>query len=96
MKRKFQFVFVSGVLIALFYCGVAAAFDRFEIVSIRELVQLLKEREAGNVDFLLVNSLDEIIFRDAHIPGSINIPLTRMEQFVSRLGSDRKKLIITY
>ncbi len=87
---------MSGVLIALFHCSVAAAFDRFEIVSIRELVQLLRERETGNIDFLLVNSLDEIIFRDAYIPGSVNIPLTRMEQFVSRLGSDKNKLIITY
>lgn len=52
------------------------------IFRTQELEQLLAKRQQGEIDFLLVNSLDEIIFRDVAIPGSINVvkkPVVSME-----------------
>ena len=72
------------------------ALERFEIISTLELENLLKQREAGTVNFILVNTLDELIYCDAHIPGSINVPLPRVDQLVYRLGTDKDKLIIPY
>jgi len=87
-----------GILIAvvLMFSGPAKALERFDIVSTRQLKEMLRLREAGAVDFILVNSLDELIYRDAHIPGSINIPLARVDELIGRLGSDHNKLIIPY
>lgn len=86
-------------LLAVFFTlsqGVAEAMERFDIVSTQQLEELLQQRKSGDVDFILVNSLDEVIFRDAHIPGSINLPLSRVDQLIDRLGTDRDKLIIPY
>ncbi len=86
------------VLVGIFtlFPGMSGALERFNIVSTQELEQLLRQRGSGSVDFILVNSLDEIIFRDAHIPGSINIPLSHVDELIDRLGTDRDKLIVPY
>ena len=70
--------------------------ERFGIVTTEELSDLLKAREGGKIDFLLVNTLDEILFLDQSIPGSISVPWSRIDDVHQRLGSDKDKLIITY
>ena len=57
---------------------------------------MLDDRTAGTTDFILVNSLDEIIFRSASIPGSVNVPWYSAKENGNRLGEDKDKLIITY
>ena len=72
------------------------ALERFEIITTSEMQQLLDDRKNAKIDFILVNALDEMIHRDASIPGSVNIPLNNFYDFTSLLGSDINKLIIPY
>ena len=72
------------------------AMERFEIVTTQELKQMLDDRSAGELDFILVNSLDEIIYKSSSIPGSVNVPWCRVDQVFERLGEDKNKLIVTY
>ena len=58
--------------------------------------QMLDARESGKTAFLLVNGLDEMIFRSSSIPGSINVPLGKVEEMSYRLGKNKDMLIITY
>jgi len=74
----------------------ATALERFPIVTTEEMQQMLKDREAGKIDFILVNALDELIYRNASIPGSINIPLGKIAAHAHKLGKDKDKLIVTY
>lgn len=90
-----QFLLIC--LAAIFFVADGGlAMERFDIVSTRELKQLLEDRAAGKMDFTLANTLDRIIFRHASIPGSVNTPWCDPEIMANRLGSDRNKLIITY
>jgi 3-mercaptopyruvate sulfurtransferase SseA len=90
----------KGLLMIVFFilCSfhMAAAMDRFELVTTQELEQMLAQRHQGEVDFVLVNSLDEIIFRNNSIPGSVNVPWSRVHEYAGRLGTDKDKLIVTY
>ena len=70
--------------------------ERFEIITTAEMVQLLQEREKGEVDFLLVNALDLMIYNDSSIAGSIHIPLGKFKENAHKLGNDTGKLIIPY
>lgn len=70
--------------------------ERFDIVTTEEMKQMLEDRAAGLTDFVLVNSLDEIIFRHSSIPGSVSLPWSRIEKVAHRLGNDKDKLIIIY
>jgi hypothetical protein len=93
VKTHLFFVLITAVLLLPVRVN---GLERFDIISTRQLVEMLQLRQAGAVDFVLVNSLDEVIFRDAHIPGSINLPLPRIDKLIGRLGTDRKTLIIPY
>ena len=74
----------------------AAAMERFELITTQELEQMLAQRQRGEIDFMLVNALDEIIYRHHSIPGSINVPWSRVDELAGRLGTEKNKLIITY
>jgi rhodanese-related sulfurtransferase len=74
----------------------AAAMERFDLITTQELERMLAQRQRGEVDFVLVNSLDEIIYRHNAIPGSVNVPWSRVDELVGRLGTDKNKLIVTY
>ena len=93
MKPKLAFIILFAMLFCVPY---AFSFERFEVITTKELKNLLEDRKAGKVEFILVNALDEMIFRDAYIPGSINVPLGKTKKYSSRLGNDKNKLIITY
>ena len=74
----------------------ARCLERFDIITTEKLETMLSDREAGRTDFILINSLDEIIFRHASIPGSVNIPWSRVDEMIGRAGEDKNKLLILY
>ena len=92
MKKIIYFV----ISIFLFFNTTTFAMERFDIVSTAEMKQLLKDRAAGKINFVLVNTLNEIIFNHSSIPGSVSVPWSRVDKVAHRLGNDKDKLIITY
>lgn len=84
------------VFILLGSAQATVAMERFALVTTAELEQMLAQRQRGEIDFVLVNSLDEIIYRNHSIPGSVNLPWGRVDECAGRLGKDKSKLIITY
>lgn len=92
MKKSILLAFTLILLSA----SASLALERFDIVTTEEMKQMLDDRAAGKTDFILVNSLDEIIFRSVSIPGSVNLPWYSAKELTNRLGEDKHKLIITY
>lgn len=90
--------FFMGLIVAflLVVSATCHALERFEIITTEQLEQMLAERADGKIDFVLINALDEIIFRNASIPGSVNVPWSRVDETIDRLGNDRGKLMLTY
>ncbi|MBC8318681.1 MAG: rhodanese-like domain-containing protein [Desulfobulbaceae bacterium] len=86
---------LAGIILCVFAHN-SYALERFTVVSTEEMQQMLADRIAGKTDFLLVNTLDEMIYRDTSLPGSINIPLGRIDAHAHKLGQDKEKLIVTY
>lgn len=76
--------------------GNAYGLERFEIITTEDLEIKLEERAQGKTDFVLVNCLDEMVFRHSAIPGSINIPLGKTKAHIHKLGTDKSRLIIPY
>ena len=71
--------------------------ERFDVVTTHELAKLLEQRKTGQIDFHLVNTLDQLIFLDQSIPGSVNVPWCRVEEMGAKtLGVSFQKLVITY
>jgi len=89
-------IIIAAFLLLLISPLNSSALERFEIITTTEMTQLLDERENGKIDFLLVNALDEMIYRQSSIPGSINIPLGKFQEYSQRLGKNTDQLIITY
>lgn len=89
-------ILLLSVGLTYFFTFSAAAMERFDIVTTEELSELLKQRAAGETDFLLVNALDELIFDSSSIPGSINVPWSKVDSLNHRLGADKDEPIITY
>ena len=92
---------MRSIIIALtltWFLGSISAFglQRFDIVTTEELEQMLAQRQTGTTEFALVNTLDEIIYRNVSIPDSINVPWSRVTETADRLGNDKDKLIVTY
>jgi 3-mercaptopyruvate sulfurtransferase SseA len=87
---------ITFSLILMGCVSAAQALERFEIVTTQELRQILAQRAKGMQDFVLVNSLDALIYNNHFIPGSVNIPWHRVTQKANHLGTDRNRLIITY
>jgi len=83
-------------IIVLLLSPAVSAMERFDIVTTQQLRQMLDDRRLNKIDFILVNSLDEIAFRNSSIPGSINLPWSRVKESASILGEDKNKLIVTY
>ncbi len=98
LRKNRQLNKILWMALALLLGGAAraGAMERFDIITTRELKQLLEKRQAGAIDFLLVNTLDRVIFDNGAIPGSINLPWARVRQEAERLGPDKDRLIITY
>jgi 3-mercaptopyruvate sulfurtransferase SseA len=93
--KKFYIYFVIMILLSG-NTFAAQAMERFDVVTTQQLKQMLDDRNLNKTQFILVNSLDEIIFRDSSIPGSINMPWSQVNEMLPKLGEDKDKLIITY
>ncbi|WDP88403.1 MAG: hypothetical protein HUN04_01030 [Desulfobacter sp.] len=96
MPRSLSPLFLFCLLIPLVPMDLGAM-ERFPIVTTRELVSLLDQRANGEKEFILVHTLGELIFQNQSIPGSINLPWTRVSDLaLERLGPEPDILIITY
>lgn len=84
------------LLLLVSSCPPVSALERFDIVTTRELQEMLEEREQGRNDFVLVNALDALIANHHTIPGSVNVPWAKAANAKELLGDDMDKLIITY
>jgi len=89
-------IVLVSILLLQMICLHVMALERFEIVTTEELVKMLAQRQSGQNDFVLVNTLDEIIYRNNSIPGSVNIPWSRIEKTIHRAGDDMEKLLVMY
>lgn len=85
-----------SILAVLLLHSAVAAMERFDIVTTNQMKQMIDDRAAGRADFILVNTLDEIISLHSSIPGSVNLPWSRIGELQGRLGPDKDKLIVTY
>ncbi len=74
----------------------AYGMERFEIITTQQLKQMLEDRDAGKMEFLLVNTLERLIFEHHSIPGSINIPWSQVSEHAGDLGAVKDRMIITY
>ena len=95
-SKSFKSLSKWMLLVICLFASNAFSLERFDIVTTEELKKILDERKAGQLNFLLVNGLDKIVYRDSSIPGSINIPWSDIKGNASELGPDKEKLIITY
>lgn len=92
MKRILRLVFCASILWAIpGFC-----FDRFDILTTEELKAMVDEKDAGKLDFMLVNTLDEMIYRDTSIPGSVNLPWYRAKEAETYLGPNKDRLLVFY
>jgi 3-mercaptopyruvate sulfurtransferase SseA len=92
MKKIVVFIIMlTGLLITT-----ASGMERFDVVTTAQIKQMLDDRVAGKIEFVLVNTLDEIIFRHSSIPGSVNAPWYKIDKTDHKLSSDKNRLIITY
>ena len=61
MKKSILF----AIFLILLGATASLALERFDIVTTEQMKQMLDDRADGKTDFILVNSLDRIIFRSA-------------------------------
>ncbi|MDM8540950.1 rhodanese-like domain-containing protein [Desulfococcaceae bacterium HSG7] len=92
MKKIIVFMIILTGLLST----TVSAMERFDVVTTVQIKQMLDDRAAGKIEFVLVNTLDEIIFRHSSIPGSINVPWYKIDKKVHKLGPDKNQQIITY
>lgn len=91
-----QKIFFMAVGLVMLTTSVLPGMDRFDVLTTETVKQMLDDRAAGRIDFLLVNTLDELICNDSSIPGSVKIPWYRINELSERLGTDKSRLIVTY
>ena len=88
---------VGALILILGLSGIVSAMERFELVTTQELMDLLEDRKEKQIEFSLVNTIDSLIFNHHTIPGSINIPWSRVPELAAPLLGDRPdQLIITF
>ncbi len=87
---------MACVAILLLLPSFAWGMERFDIVTTEQMRVMLAQREAGEKDFFLINTLDELMFQFQAIPGSINVPWSRFEETKDRLGDDKNRLLVFY
>ncbi len=67
-----------------------------QLVDVKTLTGMWRDKLAGKADFLLVDSRPGIRFKEAHIPGAISIPFPKMPDMLNKLPKDKGKLIVFY
>lgn len=71
----------------------AAETEQYEVMGHAELKALV---DADMRNFLLVDSRNPEEYREAHIPGAINIPEKKMDNFLGLLPAEKTTRIILY
>ena len=84
-------VMILSTAIVLCLCNSVPAKKQWDVISTAELKQILEQKQ----DYYLINVLPKIIHDAMHIPGSINIPLGKIEAS-PQLPTDKKKHMIFY
>ena len=92
MKRLFVIVFFGTVLIFLngAVSHLAAGTAGYKTITAPEVKNMM---EKGNV--VVVHVLSKIVYDIQHLPGSINIPINKMET-TDKLPEDKNKPLIFY
>jgi len=97
---KLKSLIVKIFIISFLYCFFSSqsvfSMEHFDFITTDELKTLLEKREKKETDFILINTLNEIIHNHHHIPGSVNIPPDKAIIKADILGKDKDKLIVTY
>jgi len=88
MTRTKIFTFLSGFLLLT----ATASFAQFPVIDSEQLKSYL--RNGQKVVLVDVRPVDE--YRQAHIPGAINVPPERMKAAASRLPKNKTAPIIFY
>jgi len=56
----------------------------------------LKGKIEGGEQFTLVETLSEVVYQHAHLPGAINLPPDRVGELASQLLPDKSAEIVVY
>ena len=88
LRRRFSSAAFLGIM--LLFVSVTGAAE-FKDLS----VQALKAKLDGGEALVLINPLSDIEFNEAHIPGSVNIPV-HLISGSDRLPADTATPIVTY
>jgi len=93
-------VVMKKVIVSLLFVFLATSpawtLERFDIVTTAELAELLEKRDKGEYDFLLINTLDELISQSASIPGSKRIPHWQLKDANTLHDKSPDLPVITY
>jgi len=84
------------ILVLVLQTSFVYAMERFDIVTTEQLYRMIEDRQAGRSDFLLINTLDTLIYNHHSIPGSVNIPWSAIKDSPDLLAMDKKRPIVTY
>jgi rhodanese-related sulfurtransferase len=88
MHRAKIFTFLFGFL----FLTAATSFAQFPVIDAEQL----KSHMRGNQKAVLIDARPAEEYRQAHIPGAINIPPERMKGEITRLPKNKKIPIIFY
>jgi len=86
-------VFILPLMIfMMFFAASCELTDDFRVIEAEELKKMMDEK----TPFLLVDNRSEYEYRDARIPGAINIPQQKFRFLEELLPKDKTFLIVFY
>lgn len=91
MPRR-QVCTILLTLFFLFFSGLVLAAD----YGLIDHVEMKKLVDADSRNFMLVDARNPEEYRESHIPGAINIPQRKFEDFIGLLPTDKKMKLIFY
>ena len=87
--------FVRLIVLSWFIFTILFNFNNFAFAGGDYSAHQVKSMMDDNKPLFLLNPLSEIEFNEAHIPGSVNIPLHKIMK-TDKLPRNKDMLIITY
>jgi hypothetical protein len=91
MFRKTMLYLATGLLLATLVSPGVSNANEIPIISLEDL----KAKIDGGEKIVMLNPLADILYNEAFIPGSINVPIQQVAT-TDRLPSDKETLIVTY
>lgn len=89
-KKGFHAIILT--LMFMLYATLTLASD-YKLINHTELKDLV---DADNRTFMLIDARNPEEYREAHIPGAINIPQKNFDKFLGLLPSDKKMMMVFY